>query len=108
MKRHLRIISQFFRGMFILYLCMDETPKKVVRSEFFSFLCSCNLGKDQVRVFRKSAVDIARLIKRALDVDVSLYSSSELFICTAIFYLRRFKRFEKNLRNDAIKLPSAV
>ena len=74
---------------------MDETPKKVIRSEFFCFLCSCNLGKDQVRVFRKSAVDIARLIKRALDVDVSLYSSSELFICTAIFYLRRLKHFEK-------------
>ena len=52
---------------------MDETPKKVLRS----------------------AVDIARLIKRTLDVDVSLYSSSELFICTAIFYLRRLKRFEK-------------
>ena len=50
---------------------MDETSKKVIRSEFF-FLCSCNLGKDQVRVFRKRAVDIARLIKRALDVDVSL------------------------------------
>ena len=59
-------------------------------------------------MFRKSAVDIARLIKRALDVDVSLYSSSELFICTAIFSLRQFKRFEKNLRNDAIKLSSAV
>ena len=58
---------------------MDETPKKVVRSEFFCFLCSCNLGKDQVRVFRKSAVDITRLSKRALEVDVSLYSSSELF-----------------------------
>ena len=46
-------------------------------------------------MFITSAVDIARLIKRALDVDVSLYSSSELFICTAIFYLRRLKRFEK-------------
>ena len=45
---------------------MEETPRKVVRSEFFCFLCSCNLGKDQVRVFRKSAVEIARLIKRAL------------------------------------------
>ena len=73
---------------------MDETPKKVI-SEFFCFLCSCNLGKDQVCVFRKSAVNITSPIKRALDVDVSLYSSSELFICTAIFYLRRLKRFEK-------------
>ena len=29
-------------------------------------------------MFKKSAVDITRLIRRALDVDVSLYSSSEL------------------------------
>ena len=87
---------------------MDETPKKVVRSEFFCFLCSCNyVGKDQVHLFGKSTVDIARLIKHALDVDVSLYSSSELFICTCelfIFYLRRLQRLEKNHRNDAIKL----
>ena len=75
---------------------MDETPKKVIRSEFFCFLCTCNLGKDQVRAFRKSAVDIARLNKRALDVDVSLYSSSELFICTNIFYLRRSNVLKKS------------
>ena len=74
---------------------MDETLKKVARSDFFCFLCRCNLGKDQVCVFRKSAVNITSLIKRALDVDVSLYSSSELFICTAIFYLRQLKCFEK-------------
>ena len=77
---------------------MDQTPKKVVRSEFFCFLCGCNLGKDRVRVFGKSAVDIAGLIKRALDVDVSVYSSSELFICTATC-LRRLKRFEKITEN---------
>ena len=77
---------------------MDQTPKKVVKSEFFYFLCSCNLGKDRVRVFGKSAVDIAGLIKRALDVDVSVYSSSELFICTATC-LRRLKRFEKITEN---------
>ena len=57
---------------------MDETSKKVIRSEFYCFVCSCNLGKVQVRVFTKSAVDIARLIKRALDVDVSLYDSNVL------------------------------
>ena len=74
---------------------MDETPKKVVRSDFFCFLCGCNLGKDQVCVFRKSAVNVTRLIKRALDIDVSLYSASELFICTAISYLRQLKCFEK-------------
>ena len=85
---------RFFRGIFVPCPRKDETPRKVVRSEFFCFLWSSNLGKDQVRMFKKSTVDITRLIKRALDVDVSLYSS-ELFICTAIFYLRRLKRFEK-------------
>ena len=59
---------------------MDQTPKKVVKSEFFCFLCSCNLGKDRVRVFEKSAVDIAGLIKRALDVDVSVYSSRGIIV----------------------------
>ena len=85
LKRHPRICSRVFRGIFIPCPRKDDTPKKVVRSEFFCFLCGCNLGKDQVRVFKKSAVDITRLIKRTLDVDVSLYSSSDLFICTAIF-----------------------
>ena len=70
-KRHPRICSFVFRRIFIPCPRKDETPKKVVRSEFFCFLCSCNLGKDQVRVFKKSAVDITRLIKRAL---VFLYS----------------------------------
>lgn len=49
-------------------------------------------------MFGKSAVDIAGLIKRALDVDVSVYSSSELFICTATC-LRRLKRLEKVTEN---------
>ena len=49
---------------------MDETPKKVIRSEFFVFFVA--VGKDQVHVFRKSVGDIARLIKRALDVDLCI------------------------------------
>ena len=69
-----------------------------MRSKFFCFLCGCNLGKDRVRVFGKSAVDIAGLIKHALDVNVSVYSSSELFICTATC-LRRLKHLEKVTKN---------
>ena len=57
MKCHLRIISPFFRWIFISCPCTDQTSKKVMGSEFFCFLCSCNLRKDQVRVFRKRAVD---------------------------------------------------
>ena len=50
-------------------------------------------------MFGISAVDIARLIKRALHVDVPLCSSNEFFICTAIFYLTQ--TFRKNHSNDA-------
>ena len=59
---------------------MDQTPKKVVKSDFFCFLCDCNLGKDRVRVLGKSAVEIAGLIKRALDVNVSEYSSRGIIV----------------------------
>ena len=59
---------------------MDQTPKKIVKSDIFCFLCGCNLGKDRVRVFGKSAIDIAGLIKRALDVDVSEYSSRGIIV----------------------------
>ena len=59
---------------------MDQTPKKVVKSDFFCFLCGCNLGTDRVRVLGKSAVEIAGLIKRALDVNVSEYSSRGIIV----------------------------
>ena len=76
LKRHLRIISRFFRGVFIPYLCMDETPKKVIKSEFFCFLCSCNLGKDQVRgrfPFRKKNPEISVGAKVAFPIGKKLF-----------------------------------
>ena len=57
MKCHLQIISPFFRRIFIPCPCTDQTLKKVMGSKFFCFLCSCNLRKDQVRAFRKRAVN---------------------------------------------------
>ena len=51
----------------------SDSEESYKKRTVFCFHCSCNLGKDQVRVFRKSEVDIARLIKRALDVDVSVF-----------------------------------
>ena len=74
--------------------CVDETPKKIVESKLFCFLCGCTLNKERVRIFGKSSVDIQGLIKAAIDVDVTVFSSSEIFICTANCY-RRLIRFEK-------------
>ena len=78
--------------------CVDETPKKIVESKLFCFLCGCTLNKERVRIFGKSSVDIQGLIKAAIDVDVTVFSSSEIFICTANCY-RRLIRFEKISNN---------
>ena len=78
--------------------CVDETPKKIVGSKLICFLCECTLNKERVRIFGKSSVDIQGLIKAAIDVDVTVFSSREIFICTANCY-RRLIRFEKNSNN---------
>ena len=78
--------------------CVDETPKKIVGSKLICFLCGCTLNKERVRIFGKSSVDIQSLIKAAIDVDVTVFSSSEIFICTANCY-RRLIRFEKISNN---------
>ena len=78
--------------------CVDETPKKIVGSILICFLCGCTLNKERVRIFGKSSVDIQSLMKAAIDVDVTVFSSSEIFICTANCY-RRLIRFEKISNN---------
>ena len=72
---------------------MEETPKKIVRSDLVCFLCACSPNKDKVRVFGKSAVDIPGLIKSAA------FSLSELFVCNACYNtLIRVEKIAGNLR----------
>ena len=77
--------------------CMDKTPKKIVRSELLCFLSGCTLTKElkECGFFGKSSVGIQGVIKVAIDIDVTVFSSSELFICTSSWLIR----FEKNLNN---------
>ena len=82
--------------------CVDETPKKIFGSKLICFLCGRTLNKERVRIFGKSSVDIQSLIKAAIDVDVTVFSSSEIFISTANCY-RRLIRFEKISNNQEIK-----
>ena len=60
---------------------MDETPKKIVESKSICFLCGCTLKKERVCIF-----------------DMTVFSSSEIFICTENCY-RRLIRFEKISNN---------
>ena len=81
--------------------CVDETPKKIVGSKLICFLCGCTLNKERVPTFGKSSVDIQGLIEAASDVDVTVFSSSEIFICTANCYrcLTCFEKISNNLCN---------
>ena len=56
---------------------MVVTPKKVVQSNLFCFLCASTLGKDRVRIFGKSSVDIPGL-KSAFDIDMTEFSLIDL------------------------------
>ena len=77
---------------------MKETPKKIVRNG--CFLCSIDLiPTARIQVFEKSLVDIVGLIKRALEIDVSVFSSSNPFVCMRCYKrLLRFGKIKSNLR----------
>ena len=58
--------------------CMAETPKKVLGNN--CFLCTSPLIPfGRVRVFGKSSVGISGLNEEAVEIDVSLFSSSNPF-----------------------------
>ena len=65
-----------------------------------------HLNKERVRIFGKSSEDIQGLIKAAIDVDVTVFSSSEIFICTANCY-RRLIHFEK-ISNNLCNLKKEI
>ena len=51
-------------------------------------------------MFEKSLVDIVGLIKRALKIDVSVFSSSDPFVCMRCYKrLYRFGKIKSNLRS---------
>ena len=81
MKQSPKIFIVFH--VLILCLCMVVTPKKVVQSNSFCFLCASTLRKDRVRIFGKSSVDIPGL-RSAVDIDVTEFSLIDLSspLCT--------------------------
>ena len=78
---------------------MAETPKKVVGNN--CFLCSSPLTPSgRVRVFGKSSVYISSLIEEAVEIDVSLFSWSDPFVCRNCYKrLIRLQKIKKNLQS---------
>ena len=79
--------------------CMEETPKKIVGNN--CFLCSFPLiPQARIRVFGKSSVDIAHLIECAVEIDLSVFSSSNPSVYNRwLKWLLRFEKAKPNLRS---------
>ena len=80
---------------------MAETPKKIIECEYKCFLCDTltQSSAGKVRIFRKNAVELPRLIETAICENISKHgnSGSELFICNAKC-CKRLQRLEKQRR----------
>ena len=78
---------------------MAETPKKLLNVNTSAF-CATQSSAGRVRIFRKSAVELRRLIEMAICENISKHrnSGSELFICNAKCY-KRLQRLEKAKKN---------
>ena len=84
----------------ILASYMEETSKKIVGNN--CFLCSFPLIPQAriSRVFGKGSVDIAHLIECAVEIDLSVFSSSDPFVCNRCYKrLLRFEKAKTNLRS---------
>ena len=66
---------------------MDVTPKKLLNSDKNCFICSVAVNsKLFIRVFKSgskgtSSVDLQGLINKTLDIDVTVYSNSDVAVC---------------------------
>ena len=82
----------------ILASCMEET-EKIVRNS--CFLCSFLLiPQVRIRVFGKSSVDITHLIECTVEIDLSVFSSSDPFVCNRCYKrLLCFEKAKTNLRS---------
>ena len=83
----------------ILAMCVEETPKKIVGNSCFLYSFSL-IPQARIIVFGNSSVDIAHLIACVVEIDLSVFSSSDPFVCNRCY--RQLLRFEKAKTN----LPS--
>ena len=75
-----------------------RNSEKNRRKQLFSMQFSVNLSGE--RVFGKSSVDIAHLIECAVEIDLSVFSSSDPFVCNRCYKrLLRFEKAKTNLRS---------
>ena len=72
-----------------------ETPKQYLPPEDTCYLCKVKItSEEKIRVFGKSTLEMSSLIRRATEVDLSVFAGSDIAICRTECYNRllRFKR----------------
>ena len=85
----------------ILASCIEETLEKIVGNNCFPYSFSL-IPQARIIMFGKSSGDITHLIECAVEIDLSVFSSSAPFICNRCY--KRLLHFEK--AKTTCNLPS--
>lgn len=93
---------------------MNVTPKKLLNSDTHCFICSAAVTcKQRVRVFKSgsagtSSLDLQGLINKTLDIDVNVYSNSDVAVCIKCYKsLVKYQKAEDRGKEIKTELKSA-
>ena len=93
---------------------MNVTPKKLLNSDTHCFICSAAVTcKQRVRVFKSgsagtSSLDLQGLINKTLDIDVNVYSNSDVAVCIKCYKsLVKYQKAEDHGKEIKTELKSA-
>ena len=93
---------------------MNVTPKKLLNSDTNCFICSAAVtSKQRVRVFKSgstgtSSFDLQGLINKALDIDVNVYSNSDVAVFIKCYKsLVKYQKAEEHVKEIKTELKSA-
>ena len=93
---------------------MNVTPRKSLNSDTSCFICSAAVtSKQRVRVFNSGSTgttsfDLQGLINKALDIDVNVYSNSDVAVCIKCYKsLVKYRKAEEHVKEIETELKSA-
>ena len=91
---------------------MDVTPKKLLNSDKNCFISSVAVNsKQRIRVFKsgsKGTSSVDRLINKTLDIDVTVYSNSDVAVCIKCYKsLVKYQKAEEHVQEIKTELKTA-
>ena len=93
---------------------MNVTPRKLLNNDTNCFICSAAVtSKQRVRVFKSgstgtSSFDLQGLTNKALDIDVNVYSNSNVAVCIKCYKsLVKYQKAEEHVKEIKSELKSA-